>query len=85
MTSTVTDFAMVETLPDGHIFLATLMLLLEEKSCRLSPNGLLRDANAILKTLARNVQLLGSTSNQMVVRINALPTSNKLARLQKSR
>ena len=83
MTSTATDFALAETTPSWYFIVAILMAAAWVKDMRGIQHGPLRDANANSKTLARNVQLLGSTSTQMAVRINALPTSTQLARLQR--
>lgn len=84
MTSTATDFALVETFPELVCFLSFLMAVARGKVMSTFPHWLRRDANVIPKTLARNMQLLGSTPTRMAVWINALPTSNQLARPQKT-
>ena len=85
MIANVTDLATVKSRPIQCIFMVNLMVAARGKVKSAIPHGALRDANVISRTLARNVRRLGFTSTQIAARINALPTSNKLARLQKSR
>lgn len=84
MTSTATDFALVETLRNWYIFCGNFNAAAREQVMSAFPHGLLRESNVIPKTLARNMQLLGSTPTRMAVWINALPTSNQLARPQRT-